>query len=578
MTHEPSTYLGRAGRAMLLLLTTATLLTLSAAPFGQWYLAWIGLAPWLVAIEKSPSARGATMRGFSGGMLFFAMNLWWLWTASIPGMVVVVVCASLYWGAAAGVIYALGLLGPAEDPEQSTQQSDSKLGARLGSIGRLLGIAVVWVAFEWLRCNIVEGFPWLPLGVTQTPIIVMCQVADLGGPSIVSYWVMLTNALVAIAWLHRDRPRSSAPAAILVGIVLTLTAIYGGIRLFSTTTRPGPRVMVIQSDFHHLPGGAPTAMPEEVMEFLLTELEARLTEEPADLAVLPEAAFPPINAEARNELARAPVGPFLESTHQRLAAIGKQHETSLLLGGNAVTGWTNDGSARIGSEIHNSAYYFPSPPTVAEKRYDKIFLVPFSERAPFANGPAWLRSVGLAIAANRAAQPLAPGELHSFEPFELTWRQAGANGKRDSLRFIAPICLEAIDPRVVSRMMRSASGERKSVELIANLSNDGWFATQEKHQHLQSLVFRSIEHRVPLVRSSNTGISGWIDSTGRIRETVPANTSGAATARVELDDRMTIYSLHGDVFAGVCMGLVTLGAAAQFRLSLREDRDGRSKA
>jgi apolipoprotein N-acyltransferase len=102
------------------------------------------------------------------------------------------------------------------------------------------------------------------------------------------------------------------------------------------------------------------------------------------------------------------------------------------------------------------------------------------------------------------------------------------------------------------------------------LSNDGWFATQEKYLHFQSVVLRSIEHRAPLVRSSNTGISGWIDSTGRVRETVAVNASGATIARVELDDRVTIYSRYGDVFAGVCMVAATLGAALQVRLPLRQ--------
>jgi apolipoprotein N-acyltransferase len=119
--------------------------------------------------------------------------------------------------------------------------------------------------------------------------------------------------------------------------------------------------------------------------------------------------------------------------------------------------------------------------------------------------------------------------------------------------------LEAIDPRVISKMMRRNADGHKAIMLIANLSNDGWFAVQEKHQHLQTIVFRSIEHRVPLVRSSNTGISGWIDSTGRLRETISPNTSGAITVQVDLDHRLTVYARIGDVFAGACVVLTALG-------------------
>jgi apolipoprotein N-acyltransferase len=443
----------------------------------------------------------------------------------------------------------------------------------LGHAGRIWGVAVLWVVFEWLRCHLLEGCPWLPLGVTQTPCVLMCQVADLGGPSIISFWAMLINALIAVACLYRNRIRELAPAAASVLAVLLLTSAYGGVRLATTTTTPGPRVLMLQSNFRHLRGGAPTATPEEVVQFFLTELETNLVGRHVDLVVLPEAMFPPINEEARSELARAAVGPFLESTNARLAAIAARSNASLLVGGNAVTGWTTDGRSRAGSEIRNAAYFFSAQSTDDVRRYDKIHLVPFSEREPFAGGPEWLQQWGLAIAASRASQPLTAGDLETTVPFILTWRQAEA-GEQQRLRFIAPICLEAVDSRVVARMMRVAHDEQKPVKLIANLSNDGWFATQEKHQHFQTLVLRSIEHRVPLVRSSNTGISGWVDSTGRVRETVAVNADGSAIALVGLDDRITLYSRYGDVFVGVCMGLATLGAALQVRLSMgRNDQD-----
>jgi apolipoprotein N-acyltransferase len=557
----------RSARAPLLLLSAATLLTLSFEPFGQWYLAWIALVPWLAVVADSRSARGAMLSGFSGGVLFFALNLWWLWTASVPGLVVLIAYFSLFWGAAAGAIHFLGLSPPTTADNPSVQGRD-RPGSHLGHVGRILGVAVLWVVFEWLRCHLIEGCPWLPLGVTQTPCLPMCQVADLGGPSIISFWVMLINALVAVACLHRNRLRDLAPTAAVVIAVLLLTLAYGGIRLATTRTTPGPRVMMLQSNFGHLRGGAPTATPDEVVQFFLTELETRLVGQHVDLVVLPEAAFPPINEEARRELARAAVGPFLESTNARLAAIAARSNSSLLVGGNAVTGWTIDGGARVGSEIRNAAYYFPAQSAGDVQRYDKIHLVPFSESAPFARGPSWLQRWGLTIAARRATQPLTAGTLETTVPFTLTWRPSDAS-EQPSLRFIAPICLEAVDARVVASMMRVAHDERKPVRLIANLSNDGWFATPEKYLHFQSIVLRSIEHRAPLVRSSNTGISGWIDSTGRIRETVAVNASGAAVARIELDDRITPYSRYGDVFAGVCMALATLAAALQVRLSLR---------
>jgi apolipoprotein N-acyltransferase len=74
-------------------------------------------------------------------------------------------------------------------------------------------------------------------------------------------------------------------------------------------------------------------------------------------------------------------------------------------------------------------------------------------------------------------------------------------------------------------------------------------------QHLQVARFRSIENRVPTARSVNTGISGFIDSVGRVTDTVPAGTEGFAVAQVRLDPRLTFYTRYGDVFAWICIGV-----------------------
>ena len=398
----------------------------------------------------------------------------------------------------------------------------------------------------------------------------MCQVADIGGPWIVSFWVMLINALAALAWIWRRDLRRLRLAAAAVATVLALTSVYGMYRLETTVTTPGPRVLVLQSNFPHLRGGTSTASPEEAVAFFTSELEQRLTAEPVDLAVLPEAAFPPINAEARAQLAPSPLGPFLQGVHDRLVKMAQDHGAAILVGGNAVTGWVMEGKVRVGREIRNSAYFYDGNSPTVVARYDKTHLVPFSEQAPLAWGPAWLRKLGLLLAANRAAQPLTPGSLNNLRPFRLSWRDNSTNRAGEQSEagvgtpaaatstacMIAPICLENIDPAVIARMIRPARNGKKQVGLIANLSNDGWFAVQEKYQHLQSITLRCIENRVPMVRSSNTGVSGFIDSTGRVRGMAPINVPGAAVDRVLLDSRLTWYTRYGDFFPLSCIFFV----------------------
>ena len=67
-------------------------------------------------------------------------------------------------------------------------------------------IAATWVAQEWIRGNLFTGLPWLFVGHTQTPVLAMCQVADLASAYGVTFWVVLVNAWVALFVLRRLNP------------------------------------------------------------------------------------------------------------------------------------------------------------------------------------------------------------------------------------------------------------------------------------------------------------------------------------------------------------------------------------
>ena len=102
-----------AGHSLLLMFATVVLLTLAAAPVGQWYLAWIALAPWLIAVARGTTMRGVVLRSWLAGVAYFALNLWWMLAASVSGTILLILWSALFWALAAGLIYAFGLLRPA---------------------------------------------------------------------------------------------------------------------------------------------------------------------------------------------------------------------------------------------------------------------------------------------------------------------------------------------------------------------------------------------------------------------------------------------------------------------------------
>jgi apolipoprotein N-acyltransferase len=71
-------------------------------------------------------------------------------------------------------------------------------------------------------------------------------------------------------------------------------------------------------------------------------------------------------------------------------------------------------------------------------------------------------------------------------------------------------------------------------------------------------VLRAVENRVPVVRAANTGVSGFIDSKGRILKASGIFHEGTYTGDIKIDKGKTLYTKHGDIFAYVCLGL-TIG-------------------
>jgi apolipoprotein N-acyltransferase len=210
----------------------------------------------------------------------------------------------------------------------------------------------------------------------------------------------------------------------------------------------------------------------------------------------------------------------------------REHSVPLLVGSPAYAKWSS--SARWFHERYNSAVLL-IPGRSTELRYDKVHRVPYGEYLPWVEGRPW--------------------------------------------RLAAPICFEDVMTYVPRKMVWDEKG-KKRVDVLVNISNDGWFAgTAQAPQHEQIARFRCIENRVPMARAVNTGISGFIDSAGRIiaRVAVDGRTqevAGVATARVMRDDRVTVYGALGDSLAVGCVvaSFVLLAMAAADRVQKKERR------
>jgi apolipoprotein N-acyltransferase len=530
----------------LLGLATA-LLSFSYAPYPPFYLGWIGLAPWLIVVGVSRSSWAAFGWGWLGAVLFFTVNLSWIVRATVPGAIALVIYLSLFWGLAAAAIRMSGLLRPA---------GSSARPPMLRAVGAVLLVPAIWVAAEWLRATLFTGFPWLPLGQSQSPFTLMCQVADFAGTHGVTYWLVAMNVTLAWAVLNRRHAASLLPAGATLAVLLAGVAGYGAFRLNQDTLYPGPRILVVQPNDQHERGGAKTVTQEQQIAFHFGTTERALSRLPegesVDLIVWSETVMPPLNPEVRHELREDAAGAFLSQIHEQIGSLALRYNAGIVTGAYYVGGWQPVDGKRTGTDIRNAVYVYRRDGSADPSRYDKIHLVPFGEFLPFEHSFPSLHRVFRYFAAYSVEYSIGGASPDALTVFEL--EPPGDGLWNEPVRFVTPICYEDVEAPLIARMFRPGGDGQKRADLILNVTNDGWFLGNQQAQHLQFAIFRSIENRVPTARADNTGISGFIDSSGRTYadSLLPVRTEGTLINRVMLDRRVAFYSRFGNVFAHAC--------------------------
>ena len=66
------------------------------------------------------------------------------------------------------------------------------------------------------------------------------------------------------------------------------------------------------------------------------------------------------------------------------------------------------------------------------------------------------------------------------------------------------------------------------------------------------VTFRAVENRVWIVRAANTGISGFIDPTGKIAQATALFEDSTSIGTVYPNRKKTFYTEYGDLFVLIC--------------------------
>jgi len=484
---------------MLLAVSSGVLCFLAFPPLEWAVLGWVALVPLLYMFRYELSVKEAFFYPFLSGVVFFSCLLYWLSGVTIPGMIVLILWLSIFYG-----VFGLGVRYV------------------FRSSMNFLAIPLLWVILEYARGCLLTGFPWGFLGYSQYTNVSLIQITDLTGTYGVSFILAAFNTALA-AWSINSKKKITY---LVVALLLIITAVtYGKTRFENYYIRGTFKASVIQGNIPQKHKWD-SAFADEIIEEYVNLTEKAVTVDAPSMVVWPETSYPYL---IENE----------DSAPPEMAEVIKKWETPLLAG--VVLNRAD--------EYFNSAVLYDADAKVSGI-YSKTHLVPFGEYIPFAKTFSFLRNY-----IDKPIGNFARGEeydLFSIRSVTLGSSKEAKTRRTDFYKFGVLICFEDIFPYITRKFVKGGAN------FMVNITNDAWFKkTSAARQHLMASVFRSVENRVPIIRAANTGISCFIDSTGKILKVADKNGKEIfvrtfITDEVDIYAGKSYYTLHGDVFVILC--------------------------
>ncbi|QJB57667.1 apolipoprotein N-acyltransferase [Pseudodesulfovibrio sp. zrk46] len=340
-------------------------------------------------------------------------------------------------------------------------------GQKLEGIPLCLLAGLTWASLEMLMGWLFSGFPWTNLASAFAPWPFAIQGAALLG----AYGLSGVLTMLAVAALLFSTYRSTLYLSISLSIGI---CAFGVLRISHFN---GPKasypISIIQGNIDQGAKWDPEYQAATVKKYATLTLQAISHFHPK-VVIWPETAMPFY---------------FQDKTPYKKAVqiLAKDSRTPIITGSPAYK--VIDAKARK-YVLYNRAWLVDDTGR-ALQRYDKEHLVPFGEYMPFEE---WIPFKKLV----QAAGDFVPGDNN--QPIII-----------DGVALGMLICYEGIFPELAQQQVE------RGASVILNISNDAWFGeTSAPNQHLNLTILRAVEQGRWLVRSTNTGISAFVDPLGRI--------------------------------------------------------------
>jgi apolipoprotein N-acyltransferase len=468
-------------------------------PYGQWWLAPVGVAMLALAVAGRRARHGALLGLLHGGAFFVPLLHWTgLYVGAFPWLLL----------AASQTVFLvlLGAVGP-------------WAWRRPALLPPLT--AALWVGQEALRSRLpFGGFPWGRLAFSQEDAPTL-RLASLGGAPLVTFAVALAGGLLALAVLRAAaRPRRRAgPALAAAGAVAVM--LLGAAVPLRSPGGPEVTVAVVQGNVPRL-GLDFNAQRRAVLDNhvratldLARRVEGGRTPRP-DLVVWPENSSdidPLRNPDARAEIDRA------------ARAIGVPILVGAVLEG-------------PGDKLRNAGIVW-DPAAGPGATYVKQHPVPFAEYVPFRS---FARKVSAQVDLVR----------HDF-----------AAGDRPGVLRVGPatvgdvICFEVAYDGLVRATVTGGAGL-----LVVQTNNATFGMSAESAQQLAMVRLRAVEHGRPAVMASTTGVSATVTHTGRVTAETALFTEDVLVRALRPGGTSTVATSTGPAAESLACGIGVVGLLA----------------
>lgn len=454
-----------------------------------YFLSWFSLVPFFLVIKNQTPVQ-AFKSGLISGICFFTIISYWLiYPQLIYELPLVFAC---------GVVVLLNILLAifwailALIINHLIKYYQSSI---------LFLIPTSWVGLEYLRQFITGNLSFGLIGYTQAYFPILIQIADITGVYGVSFLIVLINVFIyKIIEHYRLKGKLKKLEVIIVIIILLSVFSYGLIQLQPSVIKKSTlKLGLIQPNIPQKKKWDSEYRANIINKYINLTNEL-IKNNDLDLIIWPETAIPFV----------------LNDNNQfwQKYLFKKINNFGLPLFSGALN--------RINNDTYNQAILIDSNSQIINN-YSKIKLVPFGEYIPFRKY--------LPDLINQIILDKKPGkELNNFKLKGLTWS--------------APICSEILNPELVRKLTHKS-------HFLINLSNEAWFKESNAPTQIwQSTIFRAVENNKPIIKVSNTGISGIINAQGKIQKKIPAFQVKNLEWELKVKNRKesTIYNKYGNYF------------------------------